>query len=99
MQLRNFDLTYDASAQAAGQLVRSTFHATVVDGDTLLHQFVVTDAYESAKVVVGNHFLSLQEGQRTLSLALKPLEGAGRHLLTVAIDGERQAGALVKIVS
>jgi hypothetical protein len=99
MQLRNFDLTYDASAQKAGQLVRCTFHASVLDGDTLLHQFVVTDSYESAKVVVGNHFLSLQEGQRVLSLELKPLEGTGRHLLTVAIDGERQAGMLVKVVS
>lgn len=98
MQLRNFDLTYDASAQEAGQLVRSTFHASVVDGDTLLHQFVVTDSYESAKVVVGNHFLALEEGQRILTLALKPLEGPGRHLLVVAIDGERQAGVLVTIV-
>jgi hypothetical protein len=99
MQLRDFDLTYDASAQHEGQLVRCTFHASVVDGDTLLHQFVVTDSYESGKVVVGSHFVSLDEGQRFLTLALKPLEGAGRHLLTVAIDGERQAGRLVKFVS
>jgi hypothetical protein len=33
--------------------VGGTFHARVVDGDTQLHQFVVTDAYEAEKLVVG----------------------------------------------
>jgi hypothetical protein len=98
MQLRQFALVYDADCQQAGQLVRCTFRANVIDCDALLHQFVVTDAYESARVVVGNHFLTLDEGQEILSLALRPLEGPGRHLLTVAIDGERQAGVLVEIV-
>lgn len=98
MQLRQFALVFDANGQQAGQLVRCTFQASVVDHDALLHQFIVTDAYESARVVVANHFLALQEDQRVLSLALRPLEGPGRHLLTVAIDGERQAGAWIEMV-
>ena len=98
MQLQRFTLLYDPAVQKRGYLLGGRLQAAVVDGDTLSHLFVVTDQYGSVQLVVGQHLLRLAPEQSVLALPLDALEGAGDHRLTVAIDGERQAGRFVAIV-
>jgi hypothetical protein len=98
VQLQRFALVYDPDAQKRGYLLGARLQAAVVDGDTLSHLFVVTDQYGSVQLVVGHHLLQLEPDQTVVALPLDPLEGAGDHRLTVAIDGERQAGRLIAVV-
>jgi len=98
VQLQRFTLLYDPAVQKRGYLLGGRLQAAVVDGDTLSHLFVVTDQYGSVQLVVGQHLLRLAPEQSVLALPLDALEGAGDHRLTVAIDGERQAGRFVAIV-
>lgn len=98
MQLQRFALRYDPAAQRRGYLLGACLEAAVVDGDTHVHLFVVTDQYGSVQLVVGQHLLQLAPHQALLALPLDALEGAGDHRLTVAIDGERQAGRFVAVV-
>ena len=98
MQLQRFTLLYDPAVQKRGYLLGGRLQAAVVDGDTLSHLFVVTDQYGSVQLVVGQHLLRLAPEQSVLALPLDALEGAGDHRLTVAIDGERQAGRFVAVV-
>jgi len=99
LQLRRFALLYDPDAQKRGYLLGGRLEAAVVDGDTFPHLFVVTDQYGSVQLVVGQHLLKLRRDQDVIVLPLDALEGAGDHRLTVAIDGERQAGGLVTVVA
>ena len=98
MHLQRFTLLYDPAVQKRGYLLGGRLQAAVVDGDTLSHLFVVTDQYGSVQLVVGQHLLRLAPEQSVLALPLDALEGAGDHRLTVAIDGERQAGRFVAVV-
>jgi hypothetical protein len=98
MQLQRFAVLFDPEAQKRGYLLGARLEAAVVDGDTHSHLFVVTDQYGSVQLVVGQHLLALRPAQETVALPLDPLEGAGEHRLTVAIDGERQAGRCVAVV-
>jgi hypothetical protein len=98
MQLQRFALRYDPGAQKRGYLLGGRLEAAVVDGDTHPHLFVVTDQYGSVQLVVGQHLLRLARGQEIVALPLDALEGPGDHRLTVAIDGERQAGRFVAVV-
>ena len=98
MQLQRFALLFDPAVQKPGYLLGGRLQAAVVDGDTHPHLFVVTDQYGSVQLVVGNHLLNLAPDQEIVALPLDSLEGAGDHRLTVAIDGERQAGRFVAVV-
>jgi hypothetical protein len=98
VQLQRFTLLYDPAVQKRGYLLGGRLQATVVDGDTLSHLFVVTDQYGSVQLTVGQHLLRLAPEQAVLALPIDALEGAGDHRLTVAIDGERQAGRFVAVV-
>ena len=99
MQLRRFALLYEPGVQKGGYLLGGRLEAAVVDGDTHPHLFVVTDQYGSVQSVVGEHLLRLARDQEIVALPIETLEGAGDHRLTVAIDGERQAGRLVAVVT
>jgi hypothetical protein len=99
VQLQRFALLYDPDAQKRGYLLGGRLEAEVVDGDTDSHLFVVTDQYGSVQLVVGQHLLRLAPDQPMVALPLDALEGAGDHRLTVAIDGERQAGGVLTVVS
>jgi hypothetical protein len=99
VQLQRFALRYDPDAQKHGYLLGGRLEAAVVDGDTYSHLFVVTDQYGSVQLVVGQHVLRLAPDQRVVALPLDDLEGTGDHRLTVAIDGERQAGGFLTVVS
>ena len=99
MQLRRFSLVYDPDSQKQGYLLGGRLEAAVVDGDTFPHLFVVTDQYGSVRLDVGKHVLKLRQDQDVVALPIDPLEGAGDHRLTVAIDGERQAGGLLTVVA
>jgi hypothetical protein len=99
LQLRRFSLLYDPGVQRRGYLLGGRLEADVIDGDGHSHLFVVTDQYGSVRLVVGEHFLKLPPDQDVVALPIGPLEGAGDHRLTVAIDGERQAGGLLTVVS
>jgi hypothetical protein len=98
VQLQRFALLYDPDAQRQGYLLDGRLEAAVIDGDTHSHLFVVTDQYGSVQVTVGQHLLKLAPDQQVLALPIDALEGAGDHRLTVAIDGERQAGRLLAVV-
>jgi len=98
VQLQRFALRFDPGVQRPGYLLGGRLEAAVVDGDTLSHIFVVTDQYGSVQLVVAEHLLQLAPDQEVVVLPLDALEGAGDHRLTIAIDGERQAGRLVAVV-
>ena len=98
MQLQRFALLYDPGVQKRGYLLGGRLEAAVVDGDTDSHLFIVTDQYGSVQAVVGEHVLRLTQDQEVVALPIDALEGAGDHRLTVAIDGERQAGRFVAVV-
>jgi hypothetical protein len=99
VQLQRFALVYDPGVQRRGYLLGGRLEADVIDADGQSHLFVVTDQYGSVRLVVGEHFLKVARDQVVVALAIGPLEGAGDHRLTVAIDGERQAGGLLTVVS
>jgi hypothetical protein len=98
VQLQRFALHYDPDVQKSGYLLAGRLEAAVVDPDAYAHLFVVTDQYGSVQLPVAQHLLRLAPDQQVVALPIDALEGAGEHRLTVAIDGERQAGSLLAVV-
>jgi hypothetical protein len=98
LQLHRFALLYDPDVQRQGYLLGGRLEAAVIDGDSHAHLFVVTDQYGSVQSTVGQHLLKLAPDQAVVALPLDALEGPGDHRLTVAIDGERQAGRVLAVV-